>query len=229
MVNETVPYRVIDNAGFTINAGTRYRCSEGAVEVRVFDWLALVSEANITGYENYKFSGLDFNEEEISTLNITDFNLVSSGPNSATLSYTDTVFTGENAYLTIKYLGYSMDFPYQGTFWAYENILVSEKPEIVLNSVRPDQIRPDGTIDSILCAGSEFVVNLSINGGLDLDLGNINAVLAIYKNGSMTPDLSVAIDSGDIFNYSLDTLLMENENTSYICVLDMFKRMIMLL
>ena len=53
-----------------------------------------------------------------------------------------------------------------------------------------------------------------------MDLGNINAVLSIYKNGSMTPDLSVAIDSGDILNYSLDTLLMENENTSYICVLD---------
>ncbi|HQA86627.1 MAG TPA: hypothetical protein PK448_03570, partial [Bacteroidales bacterium] len=219
IVNKTIAYRVVDNAGFALNAGTRYRCSEGAVTVRCIDWLTFPTDS-VTLYESFSFNGLNFDEGNPSVLEQDSLTLITSGANSLSLTFNDNVVVGENAYVTKKYTKASPSFPYPGTYWAFENILVSERPELVLNSVSQDKINTDGTIDSILCAGSEFEVNVSILGGLSLNHSNINAILSIFEAGNPTPIVTRNIDSGAIDNFILDTLVMHDASTSYIFAVD---------
>ena len=223
IVNKTIPYRVVNDAGFTINGTTRYRCSVGVDRIKCSDWMSF-NYADIKRYESYKYRGEVFDEVNISSLEQDSLRFIGAGANAVAITFDDTILVGKNPYIVKKYVGSNSQFPYPGTYWGYENIIAAESPELVLNSVSPDKIKADGTIDSILCAGSEFEVNISIDGGLDLDISNINAVLSVYEEGNPTPITTRNLDTGNVNNFALDTLIMHDASTSYIFAVDYFQK-----
>ncbi|MBP5710517.1 MAG: hypothetical protein J6W84_06025 [Bacteroidales bacterium] len=200
---DSIPYFVrsnTDRKGIAMTSNPSYVCSSAPVEIQQYqEGLGVEYQKNLYKVDTNKISTyLASYTDPVTGYN---FPLTEAMLNAVTLNGAneDTVFIGHNSYVVVS----MSEKAY--TQWATIDVLAGTIPSIVINSPAYNPLTH--AVDSIFCQGSKYMLNISIEGGLNFEEAtDVIAHFTILEDGE--PIYSSIVDSAitneDIYELTLD-------------------------